>query len=328
PAEVSACDTINYKVTVKNTGTGTAKGVVVTDKLPDGLTGGDASGTYNVGDLAGGQSKDIMISARPTKTGSFSNSASVTSANGGSSSSNSVTTKVVKPALTVSVSCPGYVLGTSNITYKVTATNKGDAMCKDTRLEASIPAGTSFVSATNGGAANGASVVWTMPTLAAGQSANVEFVVHANDLGAKTTNVNVICVCADKATASCTTDVRGIPAILLEVVDENDPIRVGENEIYTITVTNQGTLKDTNVKLVVTLEDAQSYVSDSGPTKGTASGQVITFAPLPSIDPKARAEWKLVVKAMKASDIRIKVSMTSDQLTRPVEETESTNQYE
>ena len=36
----------------------------------------------------------------------------------------------------------------------------------------------------------------------------------------------------------------------------------------------------------------------------------------------------VTVKAAKAGDIRFKVTMISDELTRPVEETEATNQYE
>ena len=48
---------------------------------------------------------------------------------------------------------------------------------------------------------------------------------------------------------------------------------------------------------------------------------------LPVLQPGARAEWQVVVKAVKAGDVRFKVEMTSDQLSRPVEETEATNLY-
>ena len=54
----------------------------------------------------------------------------------------------------------------------------------------------------------------------------------------------------------------------------------------------------------------------------------MVFAPLAKPAPKAKAEWRVVVKAVKAGDVRFKVTMNTDQLTRPVEETESTNLYE
>ena len=65
-----------------------------------------------------------------------------------------------------------------------------------------------------------------------------------------------------------------------------------------------------------------------GPPKISSDGKTVTFAPLASLAPKAKTSWKVVVKGVKAGDTRFKVSMTSDQMTRPVEETESTNFYQ
>jgi hypothetical protein len=53
----------------------------------------------------------------------------------------------------------------------------------------------------------------------------------------------------------------------------------------------------------------------------------VEFAPLPSLAPKSKAEWRIVVKAGQPADVRFKVIMTSDQFSKTVEETESTNQY-
>ena len=44
--------------------------------------------------------------------------------------------------------------------------------------------------------------------------------------------------------------------------------------------------------------------------------------------PGEKATWTVTVKALKAGDVRFKTKMTSDQLGRPVEETEATNLYE
>jgi uncharacterized repeat protein (TIGR01451 family) len=134
--------------------------------------------------------------------------------------------------------------------------------------------------------------------------------------------------CAAAVTDTCQSEVTGIPAILLEVVDVSDPVKVGENETYVITVTNQGTAADTNIKIKCMLEPNQQFVSAGGATNGTASGNTITFAPVPSLGPKERATFRVVVKNVKAGDVRFKATMNSDQLTRDVEETEATNVYE
>lgn len=70
------------------------------------------------------------------------------------------------------------------------------------------------------------------------------------------------------------------------------------------------------------------YASSEGPTLATAQGNTISFAPLARLAPKATATWKVVVRAAKTDDARFRVTLTSDQLGRPVEETESTHIYE
>jgi hypothetical protein len=72
------------------------------------------------------------------------------------------------------------------------------------------------------------------------------------------------------------------------------------------------------------------YVTSEGPTTGSVSadGMTVTFDPLPTLASKAKAIWKVKVKAMKEGDVRFKVIMTEDCLGRPVEETEATHFYD
>ena len=72
----------------------------------------------------------------------------------------------------------------------------------------------------------------------------------------------------------------------------------------------------------------EEYVSSAGPTDGKADGKVVTFAPLPTLAPKATATYKLVVKGTGEGDVRFKVEMKSDQIDSPVMETESTHIYQ
>ncbi len=82
-----------------------------------------------------------------------------------------------------------------------------------------------------------------------------------------------------------------------------------------VTVTNKGDASANNL-----------MIEDVAPA-GSLAENVITFRPLASLAPKAKATWRVVVKAKDADNVRFKVAMNSDQLTRPVEETESTNFY-
>ena len=93
-------------------------------------------------------------------------------------------------------------------------------------------------------------------------------------------------------------------------------------------MTNQGSAVDKNVKVTATLDKGQSFVSSTGATKASAEGNKITFDVLPTLAPKARATWRVIVKADAAGDKRFAVTMKSDTIGRSVDETEATNFYE
>lgn len=329
PSEVILCDPIPMTLVVTNTGTGAATNVKVTDALPAGLKSSDGQQTltYNVGTLGSGQSRQINATLKASKTGTFNNTATA-SADGDLKASAKDSIIVRQPVLTIDKTGPEKVFLGRNITYTVKVTNTGDGVAAGAKLVDQLPAGTTFVSATAGGKESGGAVTWNLGNMQPKQSATVSVTVKPAKAGTYTDTATASAVCAKEVSDKVTTQVEGIPAILLEVVDVEDPIQVGDTETYVITVTNQGTATDTNIKIVCTLENQMQYVSSSGSTRGTAAGNTVTFAPLDALAPKAEATWKVKIKAVKAGDVRFKVSMTSNQIGRPVEETEATNFYE
>ena len=90
---------------------------------------------------------------------------------------------------------------------------------------------------------------------------------------------------------------------------------------------NQGSAIATNIRMLVTLEDSMTFVNSGGVTTGNIDGKLITFEPLATLAPKAVATYTVTVRAKSEGDVRFKATLTSDQLKRPVEETESTNFY-
>lgn len=328
--EVLVCDTITYKLVVTNTGTGSCDNVVVKDTLPEGITTTDGKRAVesNVGTLAAGQSKEITFTAKASKTGRFENTATASSACGADAKA-SAAVVVRQPKLAIKAECSGRAFVGRDVTFRFTVSNTGDAACKNTVVTAPIPAGATFVRADNGGAVSGGNVVWNLGEVASGGgSKTLSMTVTPGGIGTVKGAATATCACSDPATDACETKIEGIPAILLEVVDTDDPIEVGQQVTYVITVTNQGSATGTGIKIVCELPGEEEFVSAGGATSGTVSGRTITFAPLPSLPPKAKAEFRIVVKATGAGDVRFKTSMTSDQFSRPVEETESTNLYQ
>jgi len=328
PDEVVICDPIPITLDVKNTGSSVLKNVVVTDTLPDGLTAANGGNSlrFEAGTLNPGQSRQFTANLQATRTGSFKNMAKATSAQG-VEAEDSTTTVVRQPVLTIACDAPDERFAGRPANFCYTITNTGDAVSQNTVVTAPVPSGAIFQGATAGGSLSGSSVVWNIGALAPDASKEVCATFTLAQPGTIQISASAQGSCAAPVSTSCSTKVSGIPAILLEVVDLDDPIEVGSNVTYEITVTNQGSAPATNVKLSCRIEESQEYASGSGATAVSAQGKVITLSPVPSIAPKAKATWRIAVKALEADDVRFSVTMTSDQLGRVVEETEATNQY-
>ncbi|GJQ27266.1 MAG: hypothetical protein HBSAPP02_22980 [Phycisphaerae bacterium] len=327
PDTVMLCDTIPVKLRVSNTGSGAAKNVRITDTLPDGwmTIDGQRSLTYAVGDLAAGESREYAATLKSSTIGEFTNQATATE-DGGLNAEASTKTVVLKPELEITKTGPGTRYIGRPAKYEITVANRGNATAVDTVLTDEVPGGTQFVESTDGGTLKGGRVVWRLGDLNPGESKSVTVTLKPTEKGTYTNTVEAKSYCAE-AVASATTKAEGVPAMLLEVVDLEDPIEVGAETTYEIYATNQGTAEGTNVVINVTLPPELEFISASGPVNHTVGGQEIRFAPLPRLAEKGQAVYRVKVRGLEGGDVRFRCNMTSDQLQTPVEESESTHIY-
>ncbi len=327
PAEVLLCDPIQYTVVVTNTGDAPANNVRIIDTLPEGLVyqGQHRTVTSQVESLAPGQSMKVVYEVAAEKPGSFDGVVDAT-ADGGFKASANGTTVVRRPALALTTEGPKIRYAGSEATYAIRLVNNGDGEARDTVLVHALPTNARLVRADNGGKAEDGKLTWALGNVPPGGERTCTVVLQTTEIGELVTASSVTAACS-KAADRFVTAVKGIPAILLECVDSPDPIQVGDATTYTIEVTNQGSAVGTGIVIRCDLPKEQQFVSAEGPTKHTAEGQSIAFAPLTSLAPQAVATYKVVAKAIEKGDVRFKVALTSDQMTSPAEETESTYQY-
>ena len=81
------------------------------------------------------------------------------------------------------------------------------------------------------------------------------------------------------------TRVEGLPALLMELVDTDDPVEVGKETSYEIRVTNTGTKTETNLQVTCTLPEGMELRGTKG-AFGCAvkqEGRDLVFAPLPNV---------------------------------------------
>lgn len=326
PSELLICEPINIPIQVSNTGSGMARNVRLTGQLPDGLTAEGGANTFNldIGNLQGGQSRQANLRLNAARRGNFTINAQAVG-EGNLRAEDSGTIAIREPVLVLAIEGPDLHYVNSVGDYQILVTNEGDGPARDTTVTFNLPQGASFSSATEGGRAAGGSAVWNLGTIQPGQTRRLNASANYSQQGTARAQATATAVCAQATSNVVTTEVQGIPAILLEMVDERDPVAIGQNEVYTIRVTNQGSQVDRNVQIVALIPDVATYVSANGPTQHRSSGQQVIFAPLASLAPQQAVTYTVTVRAHQAADARMRVQLTSDMLTAPVQEEEATN---
>jgi uncharacterized repeat protein (TIGR01451 family) len=330
PAEVLLCDLIPVRYVVTNAGTGSIQNVKIVDNLPAGLrtTDGKSELIFEAGTLGAGQSRQFTAELRATQTGTFISSAVASSTTGMRIESAATTTSVGMPILAISKTGPDNLYIGRPAAYEILITNKSNVAAKNTMMEDTIPDGVTGVKATAGAKLSGSKLIWEFGTLEPNASKNVRVTYTPTKAGSLINTATASAYCAEAVTSTMRTTVTGISALSLEVVDVEDPIKTGNRATYVIRVENQGSATATNIRIACILENNVQYISSAGATASSQEGQTIRFFPLGSLAPKAQAAWRVVVEAVRPGDVRFKAIMNADQLSRPVEETESTHIYE
>jgi uncharacterized repeat protein (TIGR01451 family) len=310
---------VTYNIVVRNTGSAVAKNVVLTDPVPQGMTGQPV--TINIGDINPGQSRPASVTFKATQGGTVCNTATATSSNAGKVSDEACTTILVPGLKVAKAGTKEQILG-RNADYEIVVSNTGNTTLNNVSVSDTAPAATSIVAAP-GASVSGNRATWTIASLAPGAKQTFAVKLTSRTEGNHCNSVTASAGALTDTAQACTVW-RGIGAVLLEAVDDPDPIQVGENTTYTIRVTNQGFADLHNVKIVYTSGSRTDPVSAA---QGTVSGKNVTFPSVAVLGAKKVVTYTITVKGVSTGDSRSTIVLTADELRVPVEENESTTVY-
>jgi len=314
---------ITYNLVIKNIGTASAREVMVTDPVPTGMShsSGKSELSFEVGDLAPGQSKPLAVTFKANQRGKICNTATASSSNAGKVSADTCTVVLVPGLKVEKTGTKEQILG-RNADYEIVVSNTGDTTLSDIMIVDTAPVETSIVAAP-GAILNRNLATWKIAELKPGAKVTQTLKLTSKVAGNHCNNVTTSVGSVNDSAKACTLW-KGIAAVLLEAVDDPDPIQVGENTTYTIRVTNQGFAAIHNVKIVATCGNEVTPISSP---QGSVSGKTVNFPIVASLPAKQVTNYTITVKGIKTGDSRNKIVLTCDELTSPVEKSESTTIY-
>jgi uncharacterized repeat protein (TIGR01451 family) len=328
PAVAQLGEQVTYNIVVRNTGTSTAERVEVKDTIPAGMSheSGKRELVFDAGDLKPGDAKQASVTLTANQRGTHENVVVASSPNAGSAQAKA-TTKVVQPGIKIVKTGPPQQFLGKTANYEIKATQVGDTTLTGVTVTDQAPAN-ARIDGAPGAQVEGNQATWTVGSLEPGGSKSFTLGLRASEPGVTVNRAGVTSAEGPSDKAEAQTLWRGFAAVLVEMVDDPDPLLVGESTTYTLKVTNQGTAEDRDVKVVVKFPAQITPTAASGITQGGIEGSIVTFAPLASIAPKQVATWTIRAKAAAVGDGRVSAEITTALLnSRPVTEVEATQVY-
>ncbi len=250
-----------FTITATNAGPSDATGVIVNDVLPAGYTlvpNPDYTGVaWNIGNLAAGQSKQLVVKAVVKATGPYANTATITGNETDRDLSNNTATAtpVPVPVANVAVSKTASNMAPdagTDITFTITATNAGPSPATSVTVSDLLNDGYTLLIATpSAGTYNPTTGAWDVGTLNNGASATLTMVAKVKISGNYS---NTATITATEKDPDPTNNSNTITPVVRQVTDlaitktvNNTSADAGSNVIFTLTATNKGVSKATGV---------------------------------------------------------------------------------
>ncbi len=331
PDKVLLGDSAPFSLMVTNPGDGSADQVKIRATLSEGLehTRGRTV-EFELGNLGPNESRSVQLVCT-TKTGGPQTCEATAVAEGGLKAQDTATTEVLLPRLELNIAGPRLRYLDRKATYVVKVVNPGSAPASNVTINSVIPDGFKFLTATDGGRHDFSTrtVSWYLGDLTPGQTREMSIELLAINPGEYHVQANVTAARGLKGDAEAITHVEGLSALLMEMVDLDDPVEVGADTAYEIRVTNTGSKTETNLQLVCTIPDKMEFRSATGAAgaRSHLQGKELTFEPIPKLAPRADVIFRVNVRGIAPGDLRFRARITADGLTEPVLKEESTKVY-
>ena len=330
PETTTLGESVSFNIVVKNEGTSDARNVVITDTVPKGLEHADSQNTlkYNVGNLAPGDSKSLDIPLITKARGRHCNAATVEADNATPVHDEACVT-VNDPQLKLVKTGPKQAFILKTATYAIQIQNTGDVDLTQVTIRDKIATPMQLITA-QGAKVEANTATWTLDKLTAGSQKEFSIKVKnaakgnfCNTASAAASNYNV------SSSATTCTEWEGVPALLLEVIDTEDPLTIGDKTTYKIAVTNQGSAPDKNIRVTVKIPPEFKLLPSKGaaPLADESTTTNVIFKPYSVLNPGQKIEYEIVTQGIKKGDARLEVQLSSDFLKKPVPEVESTQVY-
>jgi hypothetical protein len=247
----------------------------------------------------------------PRKAGAL--RVTVTATSGGLSETKTAVVTVTQPKVSLRVDGPAKRYVGRPAEWKIFVKNDSDADLSGLVVRDKLPAELQFKFAGQNGLNVGNDVTWNLGSLKAGAEIALDLTTDCQKaaVGAeKFTTVTADGNARDDKSAKINID--GIAALKMVMAGKTNPVEVGKNVIYEMTLTNTGSAVASNINVKATPSPLLKAVGANGPTKEAIAGGAFTFDKVDALQPGQTITFRFECEAVKDGDARFRTEYTSD----------------
>lgn len=325
PTDILFGDSQIFKVIAKNTGTGPAENVSIT--IMPIKKGQNPTVLDSIGTIAAGDQKVIELELTAKQAGTLQLRAE-TSADNGLMAQAAHDVLVRRAELAVTAQGPGIKYAATTANYQVMVANSGNAPASDITVEAQLPTGSKFLSASHGGThdANTNRVTWKLASLEAGTQQPLEVVgmlqVEGNNILQVSANANQ----GLTSRHELITRVESVADLKLLVNDPTGPIPIGQEVEYEFHLTNRGTKEAREVQVTVSFGSGIEPLSVVG-GRGNVQGDKVQLATIPAVNAGQEIVVKVKARGRSEGNHTFRAEVRCDDPTTRLAIEESTHFY-
>lgn len=316
PQGIEVGQKVNYSVQVKNTGSGTARNVVIQAVIPEGLEhrqGGMLA--IDIGTLNPGEQRRARLSVTGVKGGDHQLAVRIVG-DGGLQEQATEVVAIAEPRLNIGVRGQAVVRAGQVAEYELIVVNEGRVDSSNVRAKYKVPAGFEFVKADLGGKYNAQddTINWFVGTLEPDMVRQFHVSLRPTVPGAARHQVGVISEHGKMTMADHETTVQGNAELDVKLAADRRQVAPGDQVTYEIRVNNVGQSTAQNVGVSFELPPGLELSNITAPSEYVSDNGVVIFRSLPGLEAGKSVKITVQAKCGRAGTHRVRVRVASESI--------------
>jgi uncharacterized repeat protein (TIGR01451 family) len=170
-------------------------------------------------------------------------------------------------------------------------------------------------------------VYWSLEELPANQSGTAKLTLLPQEIGQQEIRLEGRAELGLQHADTKPVHVDSLAELQFTISDEHDPIEVGADTTYVVTVTNSGSSAATGIQLSVGLPEDLQPVGGDGPTRVLVEQGRLIIETLERLGAGEQAVYRIRARGLQAGQQRLKVQLVAAETPIPVSKEEITLVY-